>query len=320
MPLLHRDSPYPHWEFTAAAAADGASADRLLVVPERGGLISGWRCNGVERLYLDQQRFADPSQSVRGGIPVLFPICGGLPGDRLPIPQAAAAGGALTGDQTSYPMAQHGFARDLPWQLDPLADGRGVQLTLADSEASRRHFPFAFRLTLAVRLEPSALAITATLANTGDQPLPFSLGLHPYFRVSSLAAARIEGLPARCLDQARNSEAATQERLAQLAAGVDLLAGPVTAVSLVDPAGPDGAGPSRLTLETTAPLDLAVVWSDPPRPMVCLEPWTAPRQALISGDRRLELAPAATTSLQCRYRVSDGAECSEAMPIAQSSG
>ena len=41
--------------------------DRLLVVPERGGLITGWRCNGVEWLYLDVQRFADPSKSVRGG-------------------------------------------------------------------------------------------------------------------------------------------------------------------------------------------------------------------------------------------------------------
>ena len=38
-------------------------------------------------LYLDQERFLDSSKSVRGGIPVLFPICGGLPGDRLPLPQ-----------------------------------------------------------------------------------------------------------------------------------------------------------------------------------------------------------------------------------------
>jgi hypothetical protein len=37
--------------------------------------------------------------------------------------------------------------------------------------------------------------------------------------------------------------------------------------------------------------------------MVCLEPWTAPRGALTSGDRRLELAAGQSQELSCRYRV-----------------
>jgi len=37
--------------------------------------------------------------------------------------------------------------------------------------------------------------------------------------------------------------------------------------------------------------------------MVCLEPWTGPRQALISGDRKLELAAAEQQTLRCRYAV-----------------
>jgi galactose mutarotase-like enzyme len=315
MGLIQRDSPYRHWEFTAPGSGTpghgigGASTpppDQLLVVPERGGLITGWRCNGVERLYLDAQRFADLGKSVRGGIPVLFPICGGLPGDRLPLPAGTDGSGT-----NAFPMAQHGFARDQPWRLAPLDDGSGVELSLSDNAATHRHFPFAFTLTLAVRLEPSALAIAATVEHLrplgpleGTQtPMPFSLGLHPYFQVSSLTAAQIEGLPARCLDQVTNGQVSTQERLEQLSSGVDLLAGPVSTVSLVDPAG-SATGGSRLCLETSAPMDLAVIWTDPPRPMVCLEPWTAPRQALISGDRRLELAPGASTTLQCRYRVS----------------
>jgi hypothetical protein len=67
MPLIQRGTPYPHWEFS-----DPASGDLLRVVPERGGLISGWRCAGHEVVYLDLERFLDPSQSVRGGFPVLF--------------------------------------------------------------------------------------------------------------------------------------------------------------------------------------------------------------------------------------------------------
>lgn len=288
MALQRCDDPYHHWEFTDPAGDQGGRpADRLLVVPERGGLITGWRCNGQERLYLDLERFRDPSLSVRGGIPVLFPICGGLPGNLLSLPQG------------TFPIAQHGFARDLPWQLAPLADGRGVELSLTDSEATCPHYPFAFRLSLAARLEPSALALELTVHNRGDTPLPFSLGLHPYFRVSSLEAVGIEGLPAACIDQTSGSPADTAELLRHLATGLDLLASTAGPVRLRDP----GFG-SQLELQPTPPLDLAVVWSDPPRPMVCLEPWTAPRQALISGDRRLELAPGTSCRLRSRYQVS----------------
>jgi len=64
-----------------------AHGDRLRVVPRRGGLVTGWLCHGPwgerEILYFDADRFADPSKSVRGGIPVLFPICGGLQGSAL---------------------------------------------------------------------------------------------------------------------------------------------------------------------------------------------------------------------------------------------
>ena len=281
MPLIQQPDPYPHWDFE-----DPASGDRLRLVPERGGLLTGWRCRGRELLYLDQQRFADPALSVRGGMPVLFPICGNLPGDRLPLPEG------------EYPMKQHGFARDLPWQLEALAEGGGVQLTLSDSAATRQQFPFGFRLSLELRLEPAALAISAVVENRGDRPMPFALGLHPYFAVSSLGAVALEGLPQHCFNHLTMAAAATAPQLARLEQGVDLLAEPAGAVRLRDRL----AG-FAVELQPTAPFDLAVVWSDPPRPMVCLEPWTAPRGALISGERRLELAPGDQRQLRCRYRL-----------------
>jgi galactose mutarotase-like enzyme len=58
-----------------------------------------------------------------------------------------------------------------------------------------------------------------------------------------------------------------------------------------------------VSLETRPPMDRVVVWTDPPRPMVCLEPWSGPRGSLISGDRRLELAPGEHRELQARYAV-----------------
>ncbi|NDC15160.1 MAG: galactose mutarotase, partial [Synechococcaceae bacterium WB9_2_170] len=41
----------------------------------------------------------------------------------------------------------------------------------------------------------------------------------------------------------------------------------------------------------------------PPRPMLCLEPWTAPRGALASGERCLRLQPGERQQLHCRYRL-----------------
>jgi len=281
MPLIQRTTPYPHWEFSAEAGGD-----LLRLVPERGGLLSGWRCNGRELLYLDEARFADPALSVRGGMPVLFPICGNLPADRLPLPQG------------NFTLQQHGFARDLPWELEELPGAEGMRLSLGESPASLAMFPFPFRLQLELRPQPGALAIAVLLHNPGPEPLPFAFGLHPYFALSSLAAAALEGLPEQCFDHGTMAAAATAPLLERLEQGVDLLAQPGAAVRLLD----RGSG-LALELQAEAPFDLAVVWSDPPRPMVCLEPWTAPRGALVSGERRLEVAPAQTCRLACRYQL-----------------
>ncbi|APD47999.1 galactose mutarotase [Synechococcus sp. CS-602] len=303
MPLLQRDTPYPHWQYE-----DPLSGDLLRVVPERGGLLSGWRCSGHELLYLDQARFAEPALSVRGGIPVLFPICGNLPGDRLPLPQ---------GD---FELKQHGFARDLPWQLAPLepagGKGGGVELSLTDTAATLAAFPFRFHLQLAYRLEAAALAIKVRIENCGDEPMPYSFGLHPYFNVSGLQAPglataeaageeaasgnalRLEGLPEHCFNHLTMAEEATAPQLQRLAVGVDLLAAPAGAVRLLDPA----AG-LALELQPTPPFDLAVIWTEPPRSMLCLEPWTAPRGALVSGDRRLVVPAGGVQRLQCRYAL-----------------
>jgi len=288
MTLLQRDTPFPHWQFTAPGG------DQLRVVPERGGLVCGWSCGGQERLYFDAERFADPANSVRGGIPVLFPVCGNLPGGELQLPQGCFA------------MAQHGFARDRPWQLEALADGHGIRLLLRDSAATREQFPFAFALSLEYRLEPGALAIRALLRHESSAeapPMPFAFGLHPYFAVPGLAATRLEDLPPTCFDHLSAATAATATQLQRLAQGVDLRVdapSPAAAAGL-KPALVTAPGGTRVLLELDPPFAHAVVWTDPPRPMVCLEPWTARR-----GELALALAAGEQQELRCRYRLSEG--------------
>ena len=138
-----------------------------------------------------------------------------------------------------------------------------------------------------------------TLHNRGDEPLPFSFGLHPYFNVSSLAGTGFAGMPAECFDHKVMAPAPTAEQLQRLEQGIDLLVRPDGDVALVD----EDAG-IKLSMELSDPWNLAVFWTDPPRTMVCMEPWTGPRQSLISGDCKLEVAPGEQRSLRNRYAVS----------------
>ena len=147
-----------------------------------------------------------------------------------------------------------------------------------------------------VRLAPGALEISTVVQNRSSEVMPFSFGLHPYFNLSSLETVRIEGLPPQCLNHLTMEEASSAEQMERLASGIDLLVKPTGSVRLVD----IGAGTS-LELQLSHPLDLVVLWTEPPRPMVCMEPWSGPRQALISGDRKLELSPGASTRLHTRY-------------------
>ena len=72
--------------------------------PERGGVITNWVSDGKEILYFDEKRFMDKTKSIRGGIPILFPICGNL----------NTSSSVFGYDYLQLP--QHGFARDLQWQ------------------------------------------------------------------------------------------------------------------------------------------------------------------------------------------------------------
>lgn len=101
--------------------------------------------------------------------PVLFPIVGRLRDD------------TLRHRGRSYPMTQHGFARDrrFAWlQRTPTSS----RLALHDDAATRAQFPFSFRLEIAYALADDALEVTYTLGNPGREVLPASIGAHPAFR------------------------------------------------------------------------------------------------------------------------------------------
>ncbi|MFT4115750.1 aldose 1-epimerase family protein [Bradyrhizobium sp.] len=100
--------------------------------------------------------------------PLLFPIVGRLANDEL------------RHKGKTYRMTQHGFARDQRFDWVERETDR-CTLALNDSEATRAVYPFAFRLVATYVLDDAGLALTLTIANTGEETLPASLGGHPAF-------------------------------------------------------------------------------------------------------------------------------------------
>lgn len=182
-----------------------------------------------------------------------------------------------------------------------------MRLELRDDALTRASFPFAFSVVLEVRLEPSALAVRVVVRHevpadsdaAPESAMPFAFGLHPYFAVADLGAVRLEGLPPQGFDHLSGAVVSTAEQLKRLSEGVDLRLdsaqpGAVSSATaprlLTDPAG------AAVELQAELPFAHTVVWTDPPRPMVCLEPWTGRR-----GEMGLALAPREQMELSCRY-------------------
>lgn len=274
-----KTDPFIHWEYL-----NKETNDRLRIVPERGGLITEWRCNGKEVLYFDQDRFNDKTKSVRGGIPILFPICGDLEGDSLVLPQG------------NFILNQHGFARDLPWEIDLLKDHSGIRLSLNSNYETKFMFPYSFRIYLNVRLKPNSLEISIQIHNNSLDKMPFSFGLHPYFKISDLEKIKITGLSKECIDQSNMHQLPTLDKLKNLSKGVDFLTGSGDVIKINDL-----LTGNTIAIKNSFPMDLTVIWTDPPRSMICVEPWTSPRRSLQTGDRKIELEPGGVCNLRTSF-------------------
>jgi galactose mutarotase-like enzyme len=264
--------------------SDTAAGSTAVLAPARGGMLLQLAVAGRELLYLDRATFDDPRANVRGGVPVLFPSPGKLDGD------AWAWGGARGA------LKQHGFARNLPWEVTASGadEGAFATLTLVSNDATRAHFPWDFRADYTYRLRGRAVACEARIENRGDTPMPFGAGFHPYFAVpdADKPGARIATRATRAFDNVAKREIAF--------AGFDLGAAEVD-LHLLDHGSTEGsliAGDLGVAVRCSADFTHWVVWALRGRDFVCLEPWTCPGDALNTGERLIVLRPGEARSLR----------------------
>lgn len=110
---------------------------------------------------------ADPAFWKRHS-PVLFPIVGSVWENEY------------RHEGVSYALTQHGFARDMDFELMLELEDE-VRYRLVDSEETRKKYPFPFCLEIGYRIEGKKIEVLWKVINTGTREMHFQIGAHPAF-------------------------------------------------------------------------------------------------------------------------------------------
>lgn len=270
--------------------SDSEAISTVEVVPERGGIITRWKIQGQDIFYLDEERFIHPDLTVRGGVPILFPICGNLPDDTY----------SYLGK--SYELKQHGFARNLPWEVTKQAadDSASLTVTLRSNDKTFQGYPFDFQLDFTYELKGNSLIIRQKYSNHSDQTMPFSFGFHPYFLVLDKSKIALDIPGSEYQDQAtkkmipyQGSFDFTQD---EIDAGFKTLTRSSATMT-------DNSRNLKLTLTWSDIYSTFVFWTVKGKEFVCLEPWTAPRNSLNTGEKLTQLPPKETCEAVFEMKV-----------------
>ncbi len=121
---------------------------------------------------------ANPSIWARHA-PVLFPVVGKLKND------------AYFLNENTYQLSQHGFARDMLFDLVE-TDHKSCTFRLLQSTESKTKYPYDFILDIIYTLEDETLNIAYRIKNPAKQKIYFSIGAHPAFKVPFLPEEKFE--------------------------------------------------------------------------------------------------------------------------------
>ncbi len=261
-------------------------------VPERGGLPAEYVVGDIPLFYLDSSTLYDRTKNVRGGNPVLFPICGPLENDRY-----------VTGDGREYEMKQHGLARDFPWQAEEpecLRDHARIKLYLESSEETRKIYPFDFRLEFTYFITAGTLTIEQKYINGSGTDMPFYAGFHPYFYAPGVKAVKLH-IPAERYFDIKTGETG-------IFRGVpDFDAAPETNLvfgSLQEnEAWFDRSDGFRVTVRYDDAFRYLGLWVLRDREFLCLEPWMGNNYDMNRG-RAVRVKPGGEYRAVVSYSVS----------------
>jgi galactose mutarotase-like enzyme len=260
---------------------DEQAQAQIEVVPARGAIITSWRIQNQDILYLDAERFANQQLSVRGGIPILFPICGNLPDN------------TYTYQDRQYQLKQHGFARDLPWEVTATETDKCASITLSlnSSEQTLAVYPFAFELTFTYQLQGNSLKIIQNYTNKSQVAMPFNSGLHPYFLIKDKNQLDFDIPASEYQDQISQEISHFSGKFDFEQEEIDVV---FRNISKHTTALSDRQENYRISISYSDLYSTLVFWTVKGKDYVCLEPWSAPRNSLNTGEKLTYVQPETT--------------------------
>lgn len=110
---------------------------------------------------------ADPKYWKRSS-PVLFPFVGSLKNKEYRF------------EGKTYPMGQHGFARDMEFVIDFQSESE-AWFSLTSNEETLEKYPFEFVLRVGYQLQGRELKVLWQVENPAQKEMYFSIGGHPAF-------------------------------------------------------------------------------------------------------------------------------------------
>jgi len=224
-------------------------------------------------------------------LPLLAPWANRLGGRHYDIAGVAVdlEGVDLHDDGTGLPIhgtmtAQHG------WEVERTAESSArVRFDYGARADLLRAFPFPHELVLDIELADRHLHVATTVGATGDRSVPVSFGWHPYLALPGPRAESRLRLPEcqhHLLDDRGLPTGRTEPQPAE--------ARPLDGRALDDLFALGGdrrlaiqGGGRSIAVDMEDGYPFAQVYSPADAPFACLEPMTAPTNALVTGDCRL---------------------------------
>ena len=265
-------------EYLTYILKDLTTNSRLEIVPERGGIVTQWSVQGQDIFYLDQERFKNPNLSIRGGIPILFPICGNLPDN------------VFTYNHQQYSLKQHGFARDLPWQVLGQSSNESAKiiLTLKSNPQTLEVYPFEFELIFSYELQGNKLIINQSYENKSSEVMPFSFGFHPYFCCDDKSQISLDFPASEYRDKTGEKTFPFNGNLDFTLPEIDIA---FTELDNHTASFSDRTRNLKINLSYSDCFSTLVFWTLKDKDYICVEPWSSPRNSINTGEQLKSLQP-----------------------------
>jgi aldose 1-epimerase len=246
------------------------------IAPQLGGCITALTCAGEPVL----RPAAEPLASARQASSYpLVPFSNRVGNASL---QWQGTLYALVRNNGDEPHAIHGVGWQRAWEV---LDSDGTYALLSYEHRGDASWPFAFDCSQSFRLSPGALEVTLSITNQSGGPAPAGLGWHPFFPKRAASHVRFQ---ASGRWEMGDDKLPTQR---SDSSGIDRDCATLDVDHCFD--GWDGAAvlrDERLTVRLSSTLTRLVVFTNPAREHIALEPVSHVNDALSLARQGIDAA------------------------------